>query len=228
MSFLAIHGQILSRIQRMWVQALIMTMGLVAGVYLMRALWLWRPPFQASLADPFSNGIKGFPWSADLILVCLFYYYLGFKYRSENIELGSSSKILCFLSIFLFVICHILFPHIADLNLRRYDDLAVNTLEAMSGIVIVICLARLADSSKYDRMKKCLVYVGRLSLVILIFHLYIQGKTYSVSARLLPFNDYVAYVISLLAGVVGPILLYEIVLKRTPILRKIYVRSGGL
>jgi fucose 4-O-acetylase-like acetyltransferase len=110
-------------------------------------------------------------------------------------------------SILVFAALHYFFDETMDLNLRVYGEVVVSTLQAISGIFIVVELSRIF--SRVTALGPALANVGVSSLFILIFHASIQSRFFYSSLHFVQ-NKYLLGVASLVAGVVFPIILLEI------------------
>jgi fucose 4-O-acetylase-like acetyltransferase len=176
-------------------------------------------PFPLSIA-PFENKMAGLPWSLDLVLICLFFFYGGFVLKDVARKDIVESTWLLLAALGLFILSHVYSDAVLDLSLRRYDHLGVCTLEAVCGIVVVVCIAKKICYSKW--LKNVFSYVGKLSLIILIFHYFIQGYTYSEVTRIFGYRGDMEYLLSFAGGVVGSIVFYELVLKRVSFLGRLY------
>lgn len=109
-----------------------------------------------------------------------------------------------------------------DLNVRRYDDLAIVTAKALLGIAGVLAISRLMVNHAGGRMTRGLEFMGSRTLVIYIFHWPFQAKSLTVALNLLHLPYWPAHILSLLCGVMGPLLLGELILRRVPVLRDVY------
>jgi polysaccharide biosynthesis protein PslL len=102
---------------------------------------------------------------------------------------------------------HYRFDEALDLNLRTYGDPLI-TLQAAAGIYLTLALAALAQ--RLAHLRQLLAYVGSGSLFILMFLGYLQGRAFGALARFSG-NLYLNGALSLVAGVVLPLPLWELV-----------------
>jgi fucose 4-O-acetylase-like acetyltransferase len=108
-------------------------------------------------------------------------------------------------------------PPELDFNTRTYPSLWINTAEALLGIAMILSLARNLEKWS-ERAANVFRYFGRISLVILIFHVPIQESMFDKFSRLgLPTDPSIA--LAFLSGVLIPALIYELAIHRNPRLR---------
>jgi fucose 4-O-acetylase-like acetyltransferase len=90
-------------------------------------------------------------------------------------------------------------------------------MESLLGIAMILSLAR--NLEKWSaRLAGVFRYFGRISLVILIFHVPIQETLYGKYLRLgIPADPSIA--LAFLSGVLIPALIYELAIRRNPTLR---------
>jgi fucose 4-O-acetylase-like acetyltransferase len=108
-------------------------------------------------------------------------------------------------------------PPVLDFNTRTYPSLWINSAEALLGIGMILSLAR--NLEKWSvRLAGMFSYFGRISLVILIFHVPIQETMFGKFTRLgIPTDPSIA--LAFLSGVLIPALIYELAIHRNPRLR---------
>jgi len=63
-------------------------------------------------------------------------------------------------------------------------------------------------------LSESIAYIGRRSLIVYIFHLFIQSKVYFAILALLPQHAAIAFLPALIAGVVVSLLINYFILKR--------------
>jgi fucose 4-O-acetylase-like acetyltransferase len=155
--------------------------------------------------------LPGLPFSIDLVFINLFYFLLGYCLRSQVIEFKYSN--LYFLLAFItFFCCHLFFDFSMDLNLRVYDNLFISTLQAISGIYIVLAISQVL--SKIGLICRILAYVGSGSLFILIFHAYFQDKILSLLIKILANEQiYLAYFLAFLLSSIISLVVGELIKK---------------
>ena len=153
------------------------------------------------------GNLPGLPWSLDLVPITMAFmlvgYLLGKPVQTLRFQAGLFAVALA-----VFAGLHYRFDEAMDLNLRAYGDPLISTLQAAAGIYLTLSLAALAQ--RFAQLRQVLAYVGSGSLFILMFHGYLQGRAFGALGK---FSDnlYLNGALSLVAGVVLPVLLWELV-----------------
>ena len=203
--FLLFYG----RIKQLWLRVVFLAGLLWAGVvflpvYYMKEVTIAR---ETILLD-------GLPFSMDLLLITATYFLIGYEMRRLVSERFFASIWTLVISGSMLTALNIIFPYQMDFFFRTYDSYLVNTLEALSGIVFVLALSsRIA--LKQNWLFITLKYFGQITIILLIFHQPAQTITFGRSMQLLE-NPYIAGLVSFLAGVGAPVLVYELILKNNP------------
>jgi fucose 4-O-acetylase-like acetyltransferase len=123
--------------------------------------------------------LQGLPFSLDLALVGGFFFVLGREvYRNVPQDWFGSWWLLVASAVLLLALAWF-FPATIDLNTRRWDAPLLNTVEALIGIVLVLAVSwQLARGPAW--LVSFFSYMGRISVLILIFHnpvqSYLTGK----------------------------------------------------
>jgi fucose 4-O-acetylase-like acetyltransferase len=148
----------------------------------------------------------GLPFSADLLLVTLFYVLCG-HFLAAHVKAFKPRPILTLLAVAGLVAMRSLFPYKLDLNSRLYEHLLLTPLTAMLGIYVLLSLCDYLGQSDY--LSRTFKYFGRTSLFILIFHAPIQ---YSLLRALAPrFNsEYVTGTIAYICAVTLSVGIYHV------------------
>jgi fucose 4-O-acetylase-like acetyltransferase len=146
------------------------------------------------------------PWSIDLLPISIAFFMTGYQCRTL-IKAMEFNIVYLMLSLALFFLLHYFFNDTIDLNFRIYDSLIISTLQAMLGIYI--CLSLSSYLAHYVLAARILGYIGSGTLFILLFHAYIQDKSFGLLAKLLGESTLTA-IFSLLIGVVVPLILWEL------------------
>ena len=170
---------------------------------------------------------NGFFYNLDLLPVTLFYYWLGVEL--QFIKKKTSTKndqylvlIIFWLAIFLFATLSICRAYevggeqhwaVMDLNYRNYGNIVVSTIMAISGIVIVLNVSKYLNIKTMDILAKFASY----GVVIIAFHYVFQHNASSILG-----HSTLGAVIGIVLGIVGPVILAELVIKRIPLLASIY------
>jgi fucose 4-O-acetylase-like acetyltransferase len=189
---------------------------LAIGVTIKR--WFWYTPVRFFDKPVFIDEKRllylGLPFSLDIIFLTSFYFLLGFFLR-EKLDRFKFHLPGFIVASALFILAHIFFDYVTDINLRRYDHVIFSTLEALCGIYLIFSLACLLE--KANGLSQVLFYIGRGSLFILIFHAFVQDmalQALNIAGNIVglfnkPFNAVLAFA----AGIAIPLILREI-LKR--------------
>ncbi|PWH15101.1 MAG: hypothetical protein DDG60_06620 [Anaerolineae bacterium] len=177
----------------------------------------WFNPVQVNLFGR-SLSLNGLPWSLDLALLAGFYFILGrevFHYVPR--EWFNSPVPLVIAGAFNLVL-NLVFPETMDFNTRSYGSPLVFTLEAVSGIAFVLALSRQLERGP-TWLANFFSYIGRISVLILIFH-------NAVQSYLTPKFDYlfgtgiytplIVYPFSILV----PVIIYELGVKPNPVVTR--------
>jgi len=214
--FFILNKYILVHFNHIYYRCAIMATLLISNIYFVRHCMTWLT------IRSLKNGPIGLPWSADFLLITSFYFFIGFEYKKASNTISVSTRFFI-ISLCTFIFCHIKFPYTIDLNLRRYDNIFISSLEAISGIVIVLFISQILTSIKrFNLIEKWFSYLGRRSLIIFIFHLFSYQLAGFFLSNYFSLNKNLFSIISFLFALVIPILLYEIVLIRVPLIGYLY------
>jgi len=198
------------KIKTGWLRWLAMFAMLAAGVFGMPYFW----PFTAPLIG---MELYGLPFSVDMVFASGFFFLIGYEVNQKPLEKFFASPFVL-LSTFSLLLAGIVFlPPTLDFNTRTYPSLWINTLEALLGITMILSLSRNLEKWS-EKLAKMFSYFGRISLVILIFHVPIQetlaGKYIQAGIPQEP-TIWLAFA----SGVLIPALIYELAIHRNPVLR---------
>ncbi len=198
------------RVKMDWLRWVFLFAMLAAGVLIMPRFW----PFTAPVVE---MELYGLPFSLDLVFASGFFFLLGYEVNQKPLEKFFASPFVL-IGTFGLLLASILFlPPELDFNTRTYPSLWINTIEAMLGITMVLSLARNLETWS-EKLANMFRYFGRISLVILIFHVPIQetlaGKYLQAGIPQEP-TIWLAFV----SGVLVPALIYELAIRRNPVLR---------
>ena len=201
---------IFGRIRMDWLRWLLLFAMLAAGVLTMPYFW----PF---LAPIIGGEFFGLPFSLDLVLASGFFFLVGYEVNQRPLEKFFASPLVLAGTFGLLLTMVIFLPPVLDFNTRTYPSLWINTAEALLGIAMILSLARNLEKWS-ERVANVFRYFGRISLVILIFHVPIQETLFSKFTRLgIPTDPSIA--LAFLSGVLVPALVYELAIHRNPRLR---------
>jgi fucose 4-O-acetylase-like acetyltransferase len=162
-----------------------------------------------------SYELWGLPFSFDLVLLSGFFFILGSETRQATSEKLFSNWILLLLTGAAMILMNIFLSARIDLNTRTYESFIINTLESITGILFILALSRQIELHA-TKLASFFKYVGTISLIILIFHVPIQDF-WGQKIRGLTENAPLSIWIGFLMGVIGPILIHEIFIRRNPV-----------
>jgi fucose 4-O-acetylase-like acetyltransferase len=203
--FLLFYG----RIKWVWLRLLFLAAMLWAGVSFLPLYYMDEVNVAGQVIV-----LDGLPASADLLLVTGTYFLLGYELRRRVPERFFTSLWTLVISILALISLNIIFPHRMDLFFRTYDSVIVNTLEALSGSIFILSLSsRIAMKQNWSCA--ILKYFGQITIILLIFHQPAETITFGRVLRLVD-NNYIAGLLSFLASVGVPVLIYQFVLKDNP------------
>jgi polysaccharide biosynthesis protein PslL len=205
---------IYDRLPRLWMRAIFLTAIIGAGVMTIQLFW---PINFTILGHDFK--FYGLPWSADLLLITTAFFILGYEIRRTFLDSLTDSPYSRWVftgAFVLFVGLNIAFQSTIDFYIRSYGSLIVNTLEAVSGSVLILCLAKWLEKGPailFDALK----YLGGASIVLLIFHYVPQEFLYEKLIRL-NMSSFLASALAFCVGVLFPLMLYAWVIRPNPLL----------
>ena len=156
----------------------------------------------------------GLPWSADLLLITVAFFVLGYEIRRTLLDNPLRFRYFGWLllaAIVLFVGLNIAFQSTIDFYIRSYGPVIVSTLEALSGSALILYLAKWLEKAP-ALISAPLKYLGQASIVLLIFHYipqeFLYGKLIDLHLGVL-----LSSLISFCAGVLLPVLLFAWVIR---------------
>jgi fucose 4-O-acetylase-like acetyltransferase len=168
----------------------------------------------------------GLPYSLDLVLLSGFFFILGSETRHITSEDLFSSPFFLLITGTAVIALNLIFPARIDFNTRLYESFVVNTVEAVAGILFILALSRQIEL-RTSRVASLFKYFGKISLILLIFHVPIQDfwgqKILQVTGNI-PLSIWLAF----LMGVAGPVLLYELFIKANPVASFWFGREADL
>ena len=201
---------VFGRIKMDWLRWFLMFAMLAVGVFTMSYFW----PFTAPVIG---TELYGLPFSLDLVFASGFFFLVGYEVNQRPLENFFASPLVLLLTFGGLLALVLLLPPVLDFNTRTYPSLWINTLEALLGITMVLSLSRNLEKWS-ERAANVFRYFGRISLVILIFHVPIQETMFVKFTRLGIPND-PSIALAFLSGVLIPALIYELAIHRNPVLR---------
>ena len=159
----------------------------------------------------------GLPMSADLLLITSVFFIFG-VFMSATVKGFKFSLLHLGVALGAVIVVWFAFNDSMNLNHRRYDNLLGTTALAFSGIYLMLGLSGLL--AKMAWAEKSLIFVGRGSLFILLFHMPILYNFPAILARIPPFKSAVEAT-ALLCAVVVPLVIWQ-VCKRFKITRALF------
>jgi fucose 4-O-acetylase-like acetyltransferase len=202
--------RVTGRLQSRWIRWGILLGTLVISFPLVHAFY----PFSIALFGK-EYQVVGLPFSLDVLFLSGFFFILGNEVRQINADQALSSLLIPIVTGIGLLLLNYFFPYNVDIAKRIYDSLLVNTAEAILGTLFVLAISRQIElHSRW--LAAAFKYVGNITLIILLFHMPIQGfwgdKVLQMTGSL-PLSILVDFVM----GVVGPILIYEIFIRFNPV-----------
>lgn len=171
-------------------------------------------PFSVSIFGR-SYTLFGLPFSLDLMLLSGFFFILGGEIRRLASDRTFDSPLLLLGSGSTLILLNIYFDYRIDFNTRLYESFIVNTAEAVIGILFILTLSRQIDLQS-RRLASFFKYFGRISLILLIFHVPIQDL-WAQKIMAVINNQSLSIWGGFIMGVAGSALLYELFFKANPI-----------
>jgi len=215
---LLIYGQ---RWVDTWPKRILLLVALVtAGYFLMGSFHtaLENPSCKLKTQFDWSVFDCGLPFSADLLLLTACFFLLG-NFLTVRVRAFAPNAALMVLCFSLLLLLHLSFGYRIDFNMRRYDDLLVSTVQALSGIYIMLCVCSMLVRS--DWATRIFTYFGRGSLFILLFHMPIQYRVTDTLVLHMQ-NHWVVALIGFVVAVALPLLLWELT-KRSRMLSLLFL-----
>ncbi|WP_293775458.1 acyltransferase family protein [uncultured Oxalicibacterium sp.] len=113
----------------------------------------------------------GLPFSADVLLLSASYFLLG-HFLSTPAKNFRIHPIVMTIAFVVAILLNMQYGFRIDFNMRRYDSLFISTIQALAGIYLMLCICTLL--AQVMHLRKMLSYIGKGSLMILLFHAQIQ------------------------------------------------------
>jgi fucose 4-O-acetylase-like acetyltransferase len=149
------------------------------------------------------------------MLLSGFFFILGNEVRQVTSEKSFSPVWLLIGTGIGLLALNFLFLFSVDIAKRVYESFFVNTAEALLGILFILALSRQIELYT-GRFASLFKYLGNISLIILLFHVPIQGF-WGQKVLTLTNSFPLSIVVGFIMGVLGPILIYEIFIRFNPI-----------
>ena len=159
--------------------------------------------------------LYGLPFSLDVIFLSGFFFLLGNEVRQVTSEKTFDRVLLLICAGIGLVLLNYFFTYSVDVAKRVYESFFVNTAEAILGILFVLALSRQIEL--HSRWLAALFkYLGNITLIILLFHVPIQGF-WGDKIMALTNSVPLSILIGFIMGVLGPVLIYEIFIRFNPV-----------
>lgn len=201
--------QLVRRTGLPWLKWVLLVAMQVVGVLGISAFW----PFRINLFGR-QLTVFGLPFSLDLVFISGFFFILGYElFQKFPVTVFRKPQILLILGLLLSGLVWLFTPTI-DFDIRKFDSLFLNTLEALLGIAFTLSLA--LQIERIARLAAIFKYIGQVSLIILLFQVPIQAF-WSDKVLALTGNFPSAYWIGFLAGVLGPLAINALFIRHNPI-----------
>jgi len=201
---------IVSKLKNRWIKWGILFVSLAASGPYLQTFY----PFSIELAGK-DYELYGLPFSIDLVLLSGFFFIMGSEIRQVTSEKLFGSYLLLAGTGIGIVLLNYFFTARIDFNTRTYESLLINTVESIVGILFILALSRQIELHT-QRLASLFKYFGRVSLIILIFHVPIQDF-WGQKVRGVIDNVPLSIWIGFFAGVAGSVLIYELFIKRNPV-----------
>lgn len=201
---------VVSKLNNRWLRLGILAATLALSLPFLKSFY----PFSVSLLGN-DYELFGLPFSLDLIFLSGFFYVLGSELRQVTTEKTFDNYFLLIgTGVALFAMNYFIESPI-DFNTRTYNSFFINTIEAVVGILFALALSRQIEV-RTDKLAALMKYFGRISLIILIFHVPIQdfwGQKVLAVTDNLPLSIWIGFFM----GVGGSVLIHELFIRRNPV-----------
>lgn len=116
--------------------------------------------------------VFGLPFSLDLVFVSSFFFILGYEFNKKRNDPLLENPLVLFVSGLTLIFLVWYFPSTIDFNTRLFESLPINTIEALLGILFILAISK--QMERVGWLSSVFRYIGRASLIILIFQVPIQ------------------------------------------------------
>ncbi len=157
----------------------------------------------------------GLPFSLDLLFLSGFFFILGGEIRRIVTEKTFKNPFIFFGSAAGIILLNLFFSPRNDFNTRVYESLFINTMQAIVGILFILALSGQVELHS-KKLAALLGYFGRISMIILIFHVPVQDFW---AQKILTLTNNISFSIwgGFIMGVAGSVLIYELFIKFNPV-----------
>lgn len=153
----------------------------------------------------FQNVVPPIPWNADVVMIMLFYYGIGYLFKKTNCDEGAENTrikvtIVLFISAAVLFLYHTNEIYMYDMKKVIYKNLLLNVLLPFSGFFFIRWCAALIEKQKL--ISSIAELVGQNTITIMFFHIPVNAV---LSSRLTyPVFFYV------LVGITVPLILKKV------------------
>lgn len=201
---------LISKLQNRWLRWGILLATLAASLPFLHVFY----PFPFSIFGK-EYELFGLPFSLDLVFLSGFFFILGNEIRQVSSEKTFTPTLLLIGTGVGLLLLNFFFSYSTDIAKRVYESFAVNTLEAILGILFILALSRQVELHT-QWLAAPLKYIGNITLIILLFHVPIQGF-WGDKITALTSNFPLSILVGFIMGVLGPIVIYEIFIRFNPV-----------
>lgn len=163
--------------------------------------------------------LPGLPFNSDLLLLTTSFFLTGFIF-SRNARRIIVQPIFMLIALLCFILIHSYFNIEMDLYARRYDDPLLSTILAFLGIYIAISCSYYLGLL-HSSIRGWITFLGKKTLIILLFHDVVQQNTYQILSDISPVFDAFNAFLSFAFGIGIPTVV-DMVVRRTPIIDKFF------
>ncbi|MGE5775218.1 MAG: acyltransferase family protein [Chloroflexota bacterium] len=199
-----------SKLQNRWLIWGILLATLAVSLPFLRVFY----PFPFSIFGK-EYELFGLPFSLDLVFLSGFFFILGNEVRQVSSEKTFTPILLLIGTGVGLLLLNFFFSYSTDIAKRVYESFAVNTLEAILGILFILALSRQVELH-IQWLATPLKYIGNITLIILLFHVPMQGF-WGDKIMALTNNFPLSILVGFIMGVLGPIVIYEIFIRFNPV-----------
>jgi len=158
------------------------------------------------------TGYLGLPFSFDFVFLSLFYFFVGMVFKREILNFKING--FYFLVAALVVVAeYYWFRGAMDFNMRKFDSFFSVCISSLAGIYLVFSVSEFL--SRFVVIKNVLMYIGKISLFILMFHVFFVKKTEGFF-DMLGFSSAMLWPLVIVISVLSCAIIYEITLRVKP------------
>ena len=165
--------------------------------------------------------LKGLPWTLGAVFLTAAFFISGYAIKINKLDKIFFKPLIALLMGLLFLMLQYFFNYAMNFADRRYDHIFISVFVVYAAIYVSIYSAN--KIGIWDNfITKTLKYLGRYSLIIFIFHPFIQSKVYYAGINILPKYELIVGVTAFIAGVCAPLAINYFLLERFKIFRYWY------